>query len=148
MTISDTISAKTIVADSFHGLVLKVPTPLVKGTGAEDIPKISSGPMIIEHTTSNAAVINKTMDGDSETMTLTNGVTNGQFVHIILVVKGGASILTVKATTQTGWTSLSFNAVGLRATLLFIDAVVGWVVVSTSGAVLSSSTAALNPPFL
>ena len=73
----------------------------------------------------------KTTGGDAEALTLANG-TPGQILTISLVANGGGDG-TLTPTTKTGFTSIVFADAGDIATLRFVDATVGWVIMGTAG---------------
>ena len=79
-------------------------------------------------------------DGAGVGTELGNGV-NGQTITFQILSAGGASggnwILTPAA--ATGWTKITFNAIGQWATLTYINSTVGWIIV---GAGASASVAA------
>lgn len=72
-----------------------------------------------------------TTTGASQALTLADG-TNGQLKVIIHDVDGGSAVLT--PTTKTGFTTITFTAVGESATLMFVTTR-GWIIVALNGAV-------------
>jgi hypothetical protein len=71
-----------------------------------------------------------TTTGASQALTLANGVV-GQIKIIAHVVDGGSAVLT--PTTKSGYTTITFTAVGESAMLIYT--VSGWIIVSLRGAV-------------
>lgn len=72
-----------------------------------------------------------TTTGASQALSLANG-TDGQVISIVHDVDGGSAILT--PTTATGYTTITFTAVGETATLMYVTTR-GWVIISLRGAV-------------
>ena len=75
------------------------------------------------------AHVSKTTGG-AEALTLADG-TPGQVLTITLVVDGGNGTLT--PATKTGFATIVFADAGDGATLKFIDATVGWVIMGLAG---------------
>lgn len=72
-----------------------------------------------------------TTTGASQALTLADG-TNGQLKVIIHDVDGGSAVLT--PTTKTGFSTITFTAVGESATLMFVTTR-GWIIIALNGAV-------------
>jgi hypothetical protein len=72
-----------------------------------------------------------TSTGVADALTLANG-TDGQIKIIVHDVDGGSSVLT--PTTKTGFTTITFTAVGESATLVYVTTR-GWIIVALNGAV-------------
>ena len=69
----------------------------------------------------------------TDALTLANGA-NGQILTIIMVADGGDGTLT--PTTKTGYSSITFTAVGNAVTLQFLTTV-GWMVIDNYGATVN-----------
>ena len=65
----------------------------------------------------------------TDALTLANG-TNGQILTIVMVVDGGDGTLT--PTTKTGFSTITFDAVGNSVTLQYFTTL-GWMIVSNYG---------------
>lgn len=76
-------------------------------------------------------IVLKTTGAGAEALTLANGLP-GQVLFIDLVTDGGGDG-TLTPTTCTGFATIVFADAGDRATLLYIDDTVGWVIVGLSG---------------
>lgn len=72
-----------------------------------------------------------TTTGAGQALTLADG-TNGQIKRIIHDVDGGSAVLT--PTTKTGFSTITFTAVGESATLEFVTTR-GWIILALNGAV-------------
>jgi len=81
-------------------------------------------------TTSNTVLLTTT---GTNALTLADGV-NGQTLRIVMVVDGGDGTLT--PTTKTGYTTVTFTAVG-NAVMLQFFTTQGWMVVSNYGATVA-----------
>ena len=68
--------------------------------------------------------------GGTEALTLADGYP-GQLIHLHLASDGGNGTLTPD--TKTGWATIVFADAGDRATLLYVDDSIGWIIVSLSG---------------
>lgn len=79
------------------------------------------------------ATTDLTTTGAAQALTLANGVA-GQYKNIVHVVDGGSAVLT--PTTKTGFSTITFTAVGDSAFLQF-HATRGWMIVALNGAVAS-----------
>ena len=75
--------------------------------------------------------IAKTTGVGAEALSLANGKM-GQIINISLVVDGGGAG-TLTPTTKSGFTTIVFDDAGDQATLLFADAVTGWIILGTAG---------------
>lgn len=87
---------------------------------------------------SGAGAVNLTTDtteltttGSAQALTLADG-TAGQYKSIVHVVDGGSAVLT--PTTKTGFTTITFTAVGDSARLQF-HTTRGWMITALNGAV-------------
>jgi len=78
-----------------------------------------------------AAHVSKTTGADGEALTLADG-TPGQVLTITLVTDGGGDG-TLTPATVTGFATIVFADAGDTATLKFVDATVGWVLMGASG---------------
>lgn len=79
-----------------------------------------------------AATVQLTTTG-ANALTLANG-TNGQMLAIVMVVDGGDGTLT--PTTKTGYTTITFDAVG-DSVLLQYFTTLGWMIISNNGATVA-----------
>lgn len=79
-----------------------------------------------------AATVQLTTTG-ANALTLANG-TNGQLLAIVMVTDGGDGTLT--PTTKTGYTTITFTAVG-NSVLLQYFTTLGWMVISNNGATVA-----------
>lgn len=79
-----------------------------------------------------ASTVRLTTTG-ANALTLANG-TNGQILTIVMVVDGGDGTLT--PTTKTGYTTITFDAVGDSVTLQYFTTL-GWMIVSNYGATVA-----------
>jgi len=77
------------------------------------------------------AYVAKTTGGDAEALTLANGVP-GQVLVIDLTTDGGGDG-TLTPTTATGWATIVFADAGDKAILLYVDDVIGWIILSLVG---------------
>ena len=75
-----------------------------------------------------SSVVRLTTTG-ADALTLANG-TNGQILTIVMVVDGGDGTLT--PTTKTGFSTITFDAVGNSVTLQYFTTL-GWMIVSNYG---------------
>ena len=72
-----------------------------------------------------------------EATTLPNG-TSGQVLSIMIIGReGGSGTWIVTPTTSGGWTSLTFDAVGGHATLLYVNDLVGWIIQATNATIVT-----------
>jgi Flp pilus assembly protein CpaB len=79
-----------------------------------------------------AATVQLTTTG-ANALTLANG-TNGQMLAIVMVADGGDGTLT--PTTKTGYTTITFDAVG-DSVLLQYFTTLGWMIISNNGATVA-----------
>lgn len=78
-------------------------------------------------------IVAKTTGADGEVLTLAAGVP-GQTILLYLTVDGGGDgVLTPGATAHTGFTTITFGTAKQSATLLWVDATIGWVILGTVG---------------
>ena len=73
----------------------------------------------------------KTTGTDAEALTLANGKP-GQLLVINHVVTGGGTG-TLTPATATGWNTIAFTDAGDQAVLMYIDDIIGWIIISTFG---------------
>jgi hypothetical protein len=74
----------------------------------------------------------KTTGGDAEALTLADGEA-GQVLIINLTVDGNGDG-TLTPATATGWATIVFADALDQATLLYVDDIVGWVIIGAKGA--------------
>ena len=79
-----------------------------------------------------AATVKLTTTG-ANALTLANG-TDGQILSIVMVVDGGDGTLT--PTTKTGFSTITFDAVGDSVTLQYFTTL-GWMILSNNGATVA-----------
>jgi hypothetical protein len=79
-----------------------------------------------------AATVRLTTTG-ANALTLANG-TDGQILSIVMVVDGGDGTLT--PTTKTGFSTITFDAVGDSVTLQYFTTL-GWMILSNNGATVA-----------
>ena len=77
------------------------------------------------------AYVAKTTGADAEALTLADGK-NSQVLLIDLTTDGGGTG-TLTPVTSTGWATIVFADAGDRATLLYVDDTIGWVIIGLSG---------------
>lgn len=75
--------------------------------------------------------VNKTTGGDAEALTLADGKAN-QLLFIKLYLDGGGDG-TLTPATSTGWATIVFADAGDRATLMYVNDTIGWIIVGLSG---------------
>ncbi len=73
----------------------------------------------------------KTTPAGAEALTLANGKP-GQTLTVYLIVAGGGDA-TLTPTTATGWGTIVFADAGDQVTLMYVDDVAGWIVISALG---------------
>lgn len=78
-----------------------------------------------------AAHVSKTTGADAEALTLADGQ-RGQILQLDLETDGGGTG-TLTPATATGWATVVFADAGDRATLLYVDDTVGWIILGLSG---------------
>lgn len=120
VTFNPTSTVYQLLAAAVHKLALLIEVPiasiqLLSGAGAVDL---------VTQTT-------KLTTTGANALTLANG-TNGQIKNIVMAVDGGDGVLT--PTTKTGFTTITFSAIGQSATLQYFTTQ-GWVILSLNGAV-------------
>lgn len=76
-------------------------------------------------------IVQKTTGGDAEALTLADGGP-GQVLMIVLDTDGGGTG-TLTPVTATGWATIAFADAGDVAVLMFVDDVIGWIILSTYG---------------
>lgn len=99
----------------------------VSGPGAVSTTTLS-GPGAISVVKGTTKV---TSTGVADALTLANG-TDGQIITVIHDVDGGSAVLT--PTTKTGFTTVTFTAVGESVTLQYVTTR-GWIILAINGAV-------------
>ena len=77
------------------------------------------------------AYVAKTTGADAEALTLADGKPS-QILFIDLTTDGGGDG-TLTPATATGWATIVFADAGDRATLLYINDTIGWVIIGLSG---------------
>jgi len=82
----------------------------------------------------------KTTGADAEALTLADGIP-GQILVIHLVTDGGGTG-TLTPATSTGWSTIAFADAGDQAVLLFVDSIIGWIILSTFGLTAQPTVAA------
>lgn len=100
----------------------------ISGTGLAGNADVAADALAIPVT---AAHVSKTTGADAEALTLADG-TPGQVITITLTTDGGGTG-TLTPTTKTGFVSIAFADAGDSASLRFVDATVGWVLLGTAG---------------
>lgn len=83
-------------------------------------------------------IIRKQLDISDDTdqlHDLANGLCSGQMVTIILDQKpdNGRLVIPASGAIATGWNNITFDNAGDSVTVLWVDATVGWIVVSNNG---------------
>ena len=77
------------------------------------------------------AIVQKTTGADAEALTLADGVPS-QVLAINLVTDGGGDG-TLTPVTATGWLTIVFADAGDQAILMYIDDIIGWIILGLSG---------------
>ena len=77
------------------------------------------------------AYVAKTTGADAEALTLADGKPS-QILIINLVTDGGGTG-TLTPATSTGFSTIAFADAGDQAVLLYVDDVIGWIILSTFG---------------
>ena len=75
--------------------------------------------------------VSKTSGADAEALTLADG-DPGQILVVSLTTAGGGAC-TLTPATATGWATTVLTIVGDTAVLLYVDDVVGWLLLNTLG---------------
>ena len=107
-----------ITSNASYGKAIRGGVQSLSGAGAVDLDNL-----ITELTTTGA-----------NALTLANGTTSGQIKIVNMIVDGGDGTLT--PTTFANGTTITFDAVGESATLVW-NSTVGWVATSTVGATIA-----------
>lgn len=77
------------------------------------------------------AYVEKTTGGDAEALTLADGKPSQVLIVNLTTDGGGDGTLT--PATSTGWATIVFADAGDQAVLLYVDDVIGWVILGLSG---------------
>ena len=107
-----------VTSNASYGKAIRGGVQSLSGAGAVDLDNL-----ITELTTTGA-----------DALTLADGTTSGQIKIINMIVDGGDGTLT--PTTFANGTTITFDAVGESATLVW-NSTVGWVATSTVGATIA-----------
>jgi hypothetical protein len=107
-----------ITSNASYGKAIRGGVQSLSGAGAVDLTNL-----VTELTTTGA-----------NALTLADGTTSGQIKIINMIVDGGDGTLT--PTTFANGTTITFDAVGESATLVW-NSTVGWVATSTVGATIA-----------
>ena len=107
-----------ITSNAAYGKAIRGGVQSLSGAGAVDLTNL-----VTELTTTGA-----------DALTLADGTTSGQIKIINMIVDGGDGTLT--PTTFANGTTITFDAVGESATLVW-NSTVGWVATSTVGATIA-----------
>ena len=107
-----------ITSNASYGKAIRGGVQSLSGAGAVDLDNL-----ITELTTTGA-----------DALTLADGTTSGQIKIINMIVDGGDGTLT--PTTFANGTTITFDAVGESATLVW-NSTVGWIATSTVGATIA-----------
>jgi len=78
------------------------------------------------------AYVAKTTGGDAEALTLADGKPS-QILVINLVTDGNGDG-TLTPATATGWATIVFADAGDQAVLMYVDDIIGWIILSATGA--------------
>jgi len=100
-------------------------TPWFRQTGAVAVAA-DVLPIPVTH-----AIVTKVTGADAEALTLGAG-DEGQVIHIHIATDGGGDG-TLTPVTATGWATIVFADAGDRATLMYVNSTVGWIILSLSG---------------
>jgi len=76
-------------------------------------------------------IVQKTTGADAEALTLANGKAD-QILVINLTTDGGGDG-TLTPVTATGWATIVFADAGDQAVLMYIDDIIGWIILGLSG---------------
>ena len=117
-SITKNTSTGAITSNASYGKAIRGGVQSLSGAGAVDLTNL-----VTELTTTGA-----------NALTLANGTTSGQIKIINMIVDGGDGTLT--PTTFANGTTITFDAVGESATLVW-NSTVGWVASSVNGATVS-----------
>jgi hypothetical protein len=72
----------------------------------------------------------------TRTLTFANGYP-GQLLTLVAEPNSDTGTLTIDATTQFGWSSISMDTVGDTVTLLYVDDTLGWTVAAAQGVTIN-----------
>ena len=108
----------TVTSDASYGKSIRGGVQSLSGAGAVDLTNL-----VTELTTTGA-----------NALTLADGSTSGQIKIVNMIVDGGDGTLT--PTTFANGTTITFDAVGESATLVW-NSTVGWIASSTQGATIA-----------
>lgn len=122
-SVTDNSTFNLVIAGASTGTTT-FPGPIVENTQS------LSGAGAVNVTT---GVTKLTTTGSSQALTMADGV-NGQLKSIVHEVDGGSAILT--PTTKTGFSTITFTAVGDSATLVFVTTR-GWMILAVNGATVA-----------
>ena len=85
----------------------------------------------------NYSLVKKTYsNGTNEAGTLADGI-QGQIIKIVITCVNATGSYKLTPTTKTGFTSITFDARGDQATLLFLDNTNGWIIIGETGTVVT-----------
>ena len=116
--ITKNASTGAITSNAAYGKAIRGGVQELSGAGAVDLTNL-----VTELTTTGA-----------NALTLANGTTSGQMKIVNMIVDGGDGTLT--PTTFANGTTITFDAVGESATLVWNSAI-GWVATSVNGATVA-----------
>tara|TARA_B000000475_G_C15964067_1_gene434214 strand:+ start:639 stop:1043 length:405 start_codon:yes stop_codon:yes gene_type:complete len=117
-SVTKNASTGAITSNASYGKAIRGGVQSLSGAGAVDLTNL-----VTELTTTGA-----------NALTLADGTTSGQIKIINMIVDGGDGTLT--PTTFANGTTITFDAVGESATLVW-NSTVGWVATSTVGATIA-----------
>ena len=117
-SITKNTSTGAITSNASYGKAIRGGVQSLSGAGAVDLTNL-----VTELTTTGA-----------NALTLADGTTSGQIKIINMIVDGGDGTLT--PTTFANGTTITFDAVGESATLVW-NSTVGWIASSTQGATIA-----------
>jgi hypothetical protein len=117
-SITKNTSTGAITSNASYGKAIRGGVQSLSGAGAVDLTNL-----VTELTTTGA-----------DALTLADGTTSGQIKIINMIVDGGDGTLT--PTTFANGTTITFDAVGESATLVW-NSTVGWIASSTQGATIA-----------
>ena len=117
-SITKNTSTGAITSNASYGKAIRGGVQSLSGAGAVDLTNL-----VTELTTTGA-----------NALTLADGTTSGQIKIVNMIVDGGDGTLT--PTTFANGTTITFDAVGESATLVW-NSTVGWIASSTQGATIA-----------
>ena len=117
-SITKNTSTGAITSNASYGKAIRGGVQSLSGAGAVDLTNL-----VTELTTTGA-----------NALTLADGSTSGQIKIVNMIVDGGDGTLT--PTTFANGTTITFDAVGESATLVW-NSTVGWIASSTQGATIA-----------